>query len=455
MARHAVRFSAFCVLASTILTLTACEQARNLNEMHDTTAEMRDITRDMRDQMKDMNQTTGKMGKSTNSMNDSMQAMLDQMHEMNTLMKSLIQNTADMNTTTQTMNGSLLDMKQAMDVMKANTEALASKMDHLSKVTESNLGETNTRMKTMTVHMDSMDRTTDSLCQGNRHGQTELIRTDGFKKMLEAKTPDEKVARASQYMLAFEFQTWGLCGDKLETRDQLIKTAMEEFFFDIKETLSSREQAASMASAHLMDTQDNDRDNNFNALAAALHRIDMDQQPRLIEQWNAKNKQKVSQESLASLILNAYLTNKQGKPLNEWQKVVIANTRVATRLLQARHNFMASAVVGKLVKEATSGVATKMSLLISKIFRGGTTWTADLSGHQTQELNQLSEYLTFSLETRANLTKIGIKPVTDAELAPFLKGVKLTHDNRGNAETLKARQRFIALMTKLKAQAAL
>jgi len=439
------RIVPFFVFASTVLTLAACQQAKQLDEMHDTTAEMRDITRDMRDQTKQMNSTTGNMSKATTSMNDSMQAMLEQMNEMNSLMKNLIQNTSDMNKTTQTMNGSLLSMKGAMDVMRANTEALASKMDHLARVTEVNLGETNTRMKSMSTHMESMDSTTTGLCQG-RNAQAADMRLKGFDGLRKETAIETQVADAMLYMMGMEYQMWGLCStDTTQTREDMFKIGLEEFFAKLKAVTSSRASARALAPSYITPNSDSVLDADFDAVSYALSAVH-DVQRQTLAKLNAAKpaNQKVQIESLQSLIVEAYRANKAGQALKAWQKVVIANNPLALRVLQARHNFLVAGVIGKLKDEAVKGVGNNLALGFNKLMGGlvGTSWNADINSFQAAQLDNLTGLLQQALETRQMLASIGVKPALDAELAPFVHNLKIADDKRGSAEIAKARARF-------------
>ena len=450
-----LRLLPFCVLASTILTLSGCQQARDMSEMKETTNEMRDITRDMRDETRQMNSTTGKMSKSTGSMNDSMQSMLETMQQMNTLLKQMIENTGEMNKTTKTMNGSLLDMKSSMDVMRANTEALASKMDHLGKVTEVNLTETNSRMKTMSNHMESMDSTTTGLCQ-SRNPQAADMRLKGFDGLRKEKEIEIKVADAMLFTVGLEFNMWGLCSnDTLATRDDMFRIALEEYFAKLKSVTSSHDYARALSPSYVAPNADSTLDSDFNALAYALTSVH-DIQKNTLAKLNAgkPENQKVQTASVQSLIIDAYLANKAGQSLKPWQKMVISNNRLALRMLQARHNFMVAGVIGKLKDQSVKGVGNNLALGFNKLMGGlmGSKWEADVSSLQAAELENLTSLLAQAIETRQKLVSIGIKPVLDTELAPFIHNLIVKQDGRGNAKTIEARTRFTKMVKTVASQ---
>jgi hypothetical protein len=437
------RLLPFCVLASTILTLAGCQQARDMNEMKATTNEMRDITRDMRDETHQMNQTTGKMNKATNSMNDSMQ------------LKEMIRNTSEMNKTTQTMNGSLLDMKSSMDVMRTNTEALASKMDHLGKITEVNLTETNSRMRTMSGHMESMDSTTTGLCQ-SRNPQAADMRLKGFDGLRKETQIETKAADAMLFEMGMEFHMWGLCAnDTLATRDDMFRIALEEFFAKLKAVTSSHASARALAPSYVAPNSDSLLDADFDAVAYALTAVH-DIQKNTLAKMNAgkPENQKVQIATLQSLIIDAYLANKSGQSLKPWQKMVIANNGLALRVLQARHNFLIAGVIGKLKDQAVKGVGNNIALGFNKLMGGlaGTAWSADVSALQPAELDNLTSFIQQSIETRQKLVSIGVKPVLDSELAPFIHNLTVTDDKRGNAKTNEARARFKSIIKTVQTQ---
>ncbi len=435
MRLHIVRLPAFCVFASTILTLAACQQARDLDEMKATTNEMRDITRDMRDETRQMNQTTNKMGKATGSMNDSMQSMLESMQEMTK--------------TTKLMADSLTDMKSSMDVMKANTAALANKMDHLGQITETNLVETNSRMKSMSKNMESMDATTTGLCQ-SRNPQAADMRLKGFDGLRKETEIEIKVADAVLFTVGLEFNMWGLCSnDTLATRDDMFKIALEEYFAKLKSVTSKNEYARALAPSYVAPSSSSLMDADFDAMAYAMNAVH-DIQKNTLAKINVGQpvNQKISVASVQSLIIEAYLANKAGQPLKPWQKMVIANNRAALRLLQARHNFLIAGVIGKLKDQAVKGVGNNLALGFNKLMGGmmGTKWDADVTGLQAAELENLSNFILQALETRKMLTSIGVKPVMDSELAPFIKNLSIKHDHRGAAALITARKRFTTLV---------
>lgn len=456
------RILPFCVLASTILTLSACQQSAELHEMHDTTAEMRDITRDMRDQMKDMNSTTGKMSKSTNSMNDSMASMLELMKNLNELMQTLIKTTTDMNSTMQTMNGSLLSMKDVMNVMVKNTETLATKMDELAAVTKSNLTDMGKTMK-------SMDRTTNGLCT-SRNPQAADMRQKNFDALRAETAIKNKITAATTFAQAMEFQNWGICGtDTLEIRDSLFRVGLEEFFARLDAVTSKNDAAKALASSYNNPNDDSIRDTNFNAIAFALDSVH-DQQKIQIAKYNQGKPaaQQIRIESLESLILEAYADLKANKPLKEWEKLVVANNAAALRLLQARHNFMVAAIIGQMksiavpvnslaisqLKKLTGhALLNGISLAFTKLMAGsaGAPWSTDISGLQAGELNFMSDILDKALQTRAALKGIGAKPVLDSELAPFIHNLSVTDDKRGPADLAQARTRFSSTLKKVQA----
>ena len=413
----------------------------------------------MRDQLKQTNETMKtSMSKPIVAMNDSMSQMMTYMEKLVDLMSKMIQTTTKMDDTMQTMNGSLISMKDVMDIMVKNTEYLAKKMDELAAVTKSSLNETN-------VTMRKMEKTTSGLCKG-RNPQAADTRLKNFDAIRTEVAIKNKAAAATTFIDGLEFQNWGICStDTLASRDILFKTGLEEFFARMDGITSSNDYAKALASSYNHPSEDSMRDTNFNAVAYSLDAVH-DEQNRQVIAFNTSKaaNEKIPVQTVLSLILEAYKDLKSNKPLKEWEKIVIANNATALRLLQARHNFYVAAVIGQMktlavpvTKISQIGKLTGRALLngvsleFTKLMGGatGTAWSTDISSLQTGELETLTGFLAKSLQTRSSLVAIGVKPVLDSELAPFVHNLSVTDDKRGNADLAKARTRFATYLKKV------
>lgn len=390
------RSMTFCVLLSSLLTISACQQGRQLSEMHDSTD--------------------------------------------------------NVDKTSTRMDGKLESMNTTMGGMAKNTVDLVDKTGHLSQVTETNLSETNARMKTLA-------ETTDGICLAGRHAQAAINRDNAFKRILAANTPEAKTAAATSFLMSFEFQQWGICGsDTLEVREQLINTGIQEFFYTIVDTVSPNTTALAMASRHSDLDQAALRDDNFNAIAASLHGID-DVQLQVLKRASSGNASKLPSVSMLSLLEEGLkLSQSSSETVKPWQHQVLSHRTLALRLIQSRQSFAIAAVVGKLIPEPTSSnIGTSASLLVDRIVGGFhiarkvADWEANINDFTVDELNDLSFYLTIAVESRKFLKNIGLTPIIDPEFAPIFNGLTLSSTGSVPKEMFEARSRFSRLMKLVKA----
>lgn len=406
----------------------ACHQAKQLEEMHDTTAEMRDITKEMRDNTKGTDKVPG-----------------------------------------------------MMDGMK-------KKMDRLADVTESRLTTTNQKMDSlphMQSTMEEMLASTYGLCK-TRHALAATVRTDSFKALRESRRVSGKLGLAVQYEMAFEFQHWGICGDDdLARRDQFFDTGLQQFFLDLGATVSRRsiwilepgdamgeaDYPSALASKHIIQKDgrlafmaanaDND-DMDFNALSAAAHKVD-DTQVTVVAVYNRTYEEKISEVSIYSLIREALLAERsqsdaptENTAVKHWYETVYANRRIAIRMLQARHNFIVGIVIDKLAARAEKNfpLVRNFGLLVNKldlISRNGFEWKVAIDDFTAGELHEYAKYLRYAIETQTLLRDdLAIPLHIDRELRPFISGLKLVTKAPAIGALATERGEFIKLLTAIK-----
>lgn len=161
--------------------LLACEEKRQLREMHDSTGEMNKTTQamnrtmenmngimlDMSNTMKIMNQTMIPMGKTMTEMNGTMQGMNRKMGTMGGTMQNMNGTMGQMADTMDGMHGTMLDMNASIGVMGNTTTGMDKKiglmvgtMNEMNGVMGSMSGQitaVNEKMGDLVLRIDSMD----------------------------------------------------------------------------------------------------------------------------------------------------------------------------------------------------------------------------------------------------------------------------------------------------------
>ena len=382
------------------LTLAACSQARQLTEMHDSTAAVSDTTKQMNDSVHETNKDMGKVVGSLEATNTGMQSVDSKLTLMNT----------------------------SLDGMKSQLQNLSS--------------------------------TTSGLCQGSRQALA-LQSRDQLLDDVESLAADSsaKIALAGKYFKAFEFQAWGICGTASpEEREILMGQGAQEFFFTIQrfvnegDTVHPRAQT-SLDSGHIINNAAN-KDASFNAVSVTMHLLNHLQELKLKEL--AGQAQPVSMYSMIkdSLALESKVNagSVASANLKDYQRIVLQNRPTAIRLLQARQNMML-AIYLKKVKELVvgfgAGVPDSIAIIAAKL---NTPWKFSIDKLSVVELQELTTFLNASMETRQFLKSNGLPLGSDEDLQALAKTMNVVSSGVPAIPVLQARKELIATVNAYKAQ---
>lgn len=377
------------VLVLLCLVAVACAEQKKLNEMHDSTLEMNDTTKELLGVSQEMKQTTGK----------------------------LFEVSSDMRETTQ-------------EVVKVSKEM-------------------NTKMDEMKVRTVEVARTTDELYDSSRQGVSLQLRREALDALLRAQSGGKKAEEAAAYFMSFEFQLWTAWGpdQTVEKRDELAHNAVAEFLkalheFSVKgEVAPFAESSGDQGDLH---SEDN-KQASFNALAAAVHRLNRKQEEML--QRNPQY-QAISMHSLLVDSLKLEKDVNEGRvaleTLKAYQREVLVNKEIVLRLLQARHNYIPVIFLSKVLPQ--EGVRARWKAGLNYYLNWGASWKLDLDQLNLTQLKEYARYLQASLATRQSLRDLGVEPAVDGTLAAFMKGAKPTTEGKGGGEINAARTELFTLI---------
>jgi uncharacterized protein YoxC len=351
-------FTTLCVLLIGQFSLVACQQASQLNDMHDQTARMADTTSKLLDATNKMNQTTQNMNGQTSQMLEQTKAVNEKSGQMKESMDAM----------TEDLKLMIAQMKELSTGMKSMDAQLKIMVPTLAKMLAA-MGKMVRQMKTLPELDSEMKRMVDTvqgLCAGSREALAMQAREQASVQLQHnADHPLTKVERAAEYLQGFEYQAWGLCGEyNLHERENLMAAATEEFFLHLHDLTSSSTQASPLSSIKKVfaASADADKDNDFNALAASLSEVN-DLQLGVLSSARAKG-QKFKVENMQNIIKEALTSQRlrdsgkiRASDIPDYQTYVLNFRPLAIRILQARSNILRAQALQTLLG------ATQMDLL--------------------------------------------------------------------------------------------
>lgn len=379
-------------------------------------------------------------------------------------LKDMHEKTAEMNDTTKKMEESVRKTNAHLEDTAVDIKATNSNLDKMLTLTES-LSQKMDTLPELERKTAELSRITNGLCQGSRQALAEQSRgplLDGLT--FTAVTPADKIEHAAKYFKAFEFQAWGICGAlDLDERDVLMGSATHEFFFAVQRYATGPGLPRIITEVKMTDEgkpvqDDENKDTNFNSLALTMHVTNHLQDLLLaknkkdvLETKNAK--QAIAPATMYSIIVDSLKLNglvNEGRietsALKGHQRIVLENRTMAIRLLQARHNMMAAVFLSKFEDQVTLGSKVKIALEMLKKGLGGKA-EVSIDRFSVVQLEELMTFLRASIQTREELKKIGIKPVTDAKIkAIFTVLTPVSQQKSSLARVEKARAELIATL---------
>lgn len=371
-------FNLFLVTA-VMVTFSSCDMKQQLTEMHDSTGEMNDTTKKMNGTMENMDKT--------------MKGMDGQMSGMNETMKG--------------MDGQMKDMNGAMSKMQEVTKDMSEQTSELTDIA--------------------------------KIGDSSIQRRNAFEALWKATSTGRKITEAVKYLISFEYQLFsGIGQDKSEEkRARLIHEATQEFFKDINEILTKSEQPKPLAEAE-KGTEEN-KESAFNAIAISLHKFNRKQEEYV-------NKFKLSKENILSMYGIISSTLKKKKDINEglisrdelldYEKEILINEEIAIRLLQARHNIVAVALLCELSEINKGTVVAGQNITAGKMLLSN--WDVAAAKINLVQTEEYLKHIQSIYNTQNLLKEIGVAPYKDSLLSRFFK----------NAQWVDAKEKESAALAK-------
>ena len=297
--------------------------------------------------------------------------------DMNKDMGEMVKDVDDMDLRTEEMNNSMNDMMSTMDEMNQTMEKMNQTMDDMSK------------------SMEEMKGNISKLGTDARQGISLGIRTQAWDRLVESADVDAKLAAASAYHMAFEYQTWKGSGlDSNSRRHSLFYDGLAEYYRNIYGFADRNNWSLNVTS----------KKNEMNvlfALAGTLEKVNSNQQLFLSEDENLVSFLTLFKEA----VIGYKVVNEAGydiSQLPEYLEETAEFKQLTVYMLNLRHNILSGLVVAKLSR------LDKSSSRLSEIRRQGRTlmtWRPRLEeysnnpglikriSHYIEEANQLRKFL--------------------------------------------------------------
>jgi myosin heavy subunit len=453
------------------LSLVACQQASQLSDMHDQTKKMSEttdkllgVTNQMHDVTSDMSKQTEAMLEHTKSVDTKSGEMKDSMGVMTQDLKDMIVEMKGLSTQMKAMTLKMTSMSSDLGIMVPTMQKMLVSMGQLVRQMHT-LPELDSEMK-------SMVEIAQGLCKGSRQALSLEDRAQASVNL--QKNADEaltKVERAAEYLQAFEYNGWGICGDyDFIEREQMMARSTEEFFLHLHDLTTASALPSPLASiksifyekvnnnpilkfmfgsgpapaASAENISNAEKDSGYNALAASLHEVNDLQLGVIAAAYNHRDKHgkrlKVHTVSMLSMIAQALKSAKlrdEGKireaDIPTSQKHILNFKEMAIRLMQARSNILRAKALDSLLKVLHVQVSRHPIQ-----FDLNSLSVDDLAGKYG-----LIEVLKMARTTDEMLQEAGIKPQIDMVLATAYKTLEPQKlKNEGSKDLRNYREAF-------------
>lgn len=378
---------ALSMAAALMLSLTACQQTKNLDEMHDNTEQMNKTTTKMNGQMGDMNQTTREMKDTTKDMNQTMDKM---------------SNTMDtMSNDTSKMSGKMDNLDRNMTELKQETVSTMKKMD-------STLGGMQGDMKDVVKATNTLGAAINETYDSLRQGNGALIRKNALDGLASSKELKAKMDYAGIYFNAFEFQLWNNLPIDQEPnrRDTLIHQAIHDFYMFVEGHLPKSRTVSINANPSERDVKMNTEENrvaSFNAISAAMSESNR-KQAEALTRMNNNSLQVYSMLTLTKeAIMAYYMPTAETDQLSDTRKKAYielrAHLNTALLLIQTRYSFLPVALLNRWAGLSKAGLQVGFidipySDLIERAWKTTVGWTLDIAKTDfAEEPHETLDYL--------------------------------------------------------------
>lgn len=322
-----LRLSAFFSFA---LLLSACGLLESVENTNDHTAE---LNRDMDEVAEDVED----LSLQTKDIDSSTKDMRDQMAEMNKNIEKLYEQLIESNKNLKQTNAKLSEVAGESEEIKKELEETNQSLDGVA-----------TKILGLNSELKQINDGLKNLGTDARQGLTTGIRTQAFEALINAKSIESKLAAATTYFMAFEFQLWRNEGfDDKERKNQLIYDGVAEFYRSISGFIE--ENGWNLSPDGNANTM-----NVLYALSATIDSINSNQHLYLAPE------QKTSFLSIISESIEISKKVRDGEidiaDAPAYIKETLLWEDISTYMLRLRHNFISGILLVKLSGLNQNGV---------------------------------------------------------------------------------------------------
>lgn len=351
--------------------------------------------------------------------------------------------TGRLETNTREMGDTTKSMDQTTQSMYDTTKLMAK--------TTASMHETTAGLSLMTAELVDLARMNDSSTQ----------RRQALQALKAADSLGLKINEAAKYFSSFEYQLFNGIGQDItkEKRTELQNQAVAEFFKSVKEFDTGTDVTRALVDAKSSD--ESNKDLSFNALAAVLHLMNRKQMEYLkTNKLNDSDKVSMLGLIVSSLEKKDAINKGEVRPedVPEYTKDILANERIAVRLLQARVTVFTAIACGEmsliqgwpLLKKASStkvendSVVGRIAQTIAKaIPNANPKWDLNIDRLNLVQIQFFLKLMNEVTEGRAVLEKLGTEHQPDQAISTILKNlVYVEPKSEATGPLLAARQTF-------------
>ncbi len=305
------------------------------------------------------------------------------------------------------------EMTGQLKEMHDSTGAMNSKMDSM-----------NTQMDKTVQGVSATNDTSCNMLKDLLQGNTRQARQEVLDSMGKVSSMDDKIDRAGQFFMAFEFQLWEPACDSDTNKtaghisvklEHLYEDAANEFFREVANYLPD-------VTAQIDPTASDEATEDFLALSAAVHLVNTNQ----IAMNLPLKRQNVSMLSLIEDTLKKKkAADEERLVLQAFEHIIMFNEDKAVALLRARSNFLPVMLLSKIINVQNANILSKLWML--KIH----------SDAKFSQLNkdQVIEYTTWIHEANREISflkSLGYEPSIHSNVTDFYKHMNLPEPTKTN-----------------------
>lgn len=231
-----------------------------------------------------------------------------------------------------------------------------------------------------------------------RSGSSGAFTVEQFRKIKEANTVSEKLAEATVYFAGMEFQYWLAWGqDTQELRETMWAKNLEMFFIQVDQLIKNTYPMS--GTWWSLGYKPDAKMETLGVIAISMSKL-------AFEQLRMTKRSGIESISAYDMIKNGLKYKADldaGKPVPEWARIVIEKQKVATYLLQLRHNFFPLLVLSQMSTIKNSPTWFLLKSLVRD-------FEIDLNNYSRAELELFSKMLMKGQDAHDYLVRAGIQP---------------------------------------------